>query len=184
MFESVTDAVLCAMAAQKNLAEWNEPRPVARRMVLRVGVNLGDIFLQADGLVYGDGVNVAARLQTFAEPGGICVSEMVRVAVGNKLPAVFDSLGEQKFKNIAVPISVYGARLIPDASLPDPPTRSALRNVLKRWAMATLNPAIDLAMLVHLVRRIVVCHSSPPPSELLVPRVSTVRTGSNASFTP
>jgi DNA-binding NtrC family response regulator/truncated hemoglobin YjbI len=128
VFESVTDAVLCAMAAQKSLAEWNDPRPAARRMVLRVGVNLGDIFLQADGHVYGDGVNVAARLQTFAEPGGICVSEMVRAAVGNKLPAVFDSLGEQKFKNIAVPMSVYEARLIPDAALPDPPTRSARRD--------------------------------------------------------
>ena len=128
VFDSVTDAVLCAMAAQKSLAEWNDPRPVARRMVLRVGVNLGDIFLQADGRVYGDGVNVAARLQTFAEPGGICVSDMVRAAVGNKLPAVFDSLGEQQFKNIAVPISVYGARLIPDAALPDPPTRSAQRD--------------------------------------------------------
>ena len=128
VFESVTDAVLCAMAAQKSLAEWNDPRPTARRMVLRVGVNLGDIFLQADGHVYGDGVNVAARLQTFAEPGGICVSEMVRAAVGNRLPAVFDSLGEQKFKNIAVPMSVYGARLIPDAALPDPPTPSAWRD--------------------------------------------------------
>ena len=116
--------MLCAMAAQKSLAEWNDPRPAGRRMVLRVGVNLGDIFLQADGHVYGDGVNVAARLQTFAEPGGICVSEMVRAAVGNKLPAVFDSLGEQQFKNIAVPISVYGARLIPDAVLPEPPMRS------------------------------------------------------------
>ena len=89
-------------------------------MLFRVGVNLGDIFLQADGHVYGDGVNVAARLQTFAEPGGICVSEMVRTAVGNKLPAVFDSLGEQSFKNIAVPISVFRARLSPDAVLPDP----------------------------------------------------------------
>ena len=65
-FESVTDAVQCAMAAQKSLGEWNDPRPVARRMLFRVGVNLGDIFLQADGHVYGDGVNVAARLQTFA----------------------------------------------------------------------------------------------------------------------
>ena len=120
VFESVTDAVQCAMAVQKSLGEWNESRPPARRMVFRIGVNLGDIFLQADGHVYGDGVNVAARLQTFAEPGGICVSEVVRTAVGNKLPAVFDSLGEQKFKNIDVPIRVYGARLSPDAALPDP----------------------------------------------------------------
>src|SRR5262245_51014109 len=120
VFESVTDAVQCAMAAQKSLGEWNLPRAAERRMVFRIGVNLGDIFLQADGHVYGDGVNVAARLQTFAEPGGICVSEMVRTAVGNKLPALFDSLGEQKFKNIDVPIRVYGARLSPDAALPDP----------------------------------------------------------------
>ena len=120
VFESVTDAVQCAMATQKSLGEWNDPRPAARQMLFRVGVNLGDIFLQTDGHVYGDGVNVAARLQTFAEPGGICVSEMVRTAVGNKLPAVFDALGEQQFKNIAVPISVYRARLSPDAALPDP----------------------------------------------------------------
>ena len=97
VFESVTDAVQCALAAQKDLGKWNDPRPASRRMLFRVGVNLGDIFLQADGHVYGDGVNVAARLQTFAEPGGICVAEMVRTAVGNKLPAIFDSLGEQKF---------------------------------------------------------------------------------------
>jgi formate hydrogenlyase transcriptional activator len=120
VFESVTDAVQCALAAQKDLGKWNDPRPASRRMLFRVGVNLGDIFLQADGHVYGDGVNVAARLQTFAEPGGICVAEMVRTAVGNKLPAIFDSLGEQKFKNIEVPIRVYGARLNPDAALPDP----------------------------------------------------------------
>ena len=120
VFDSVTDAVQCAMAAQKGLREWNEPKPDERRMLFRVGINLGDVFLQADGHVYGDGVNVAARLQTFAEPGGICVSEMVRTAVGNRLPAVFDALGEQRFKNIAVPIRVYAAKLSPEATLPDP----------------------------------------------------------------
>src|SRR5262245_26595754 len=120
VFESVTDAVQCALAAQKSLVEWNGPRPAARRMLFRVGINLGDIFLQPDGHVYGDGVNVAARLQTFAEPGGICVSETVRTAVGNKLPAVFGALGEQQFKNIAVPIGVYAAKLSPEGTLPDP----------------------------------------------------------------
>jgi DNA-binding NtrC family response regulator/truncated hemoglobin YjbI len=126
VFDSVIDAVQCALAAQKSLADWNEPRPAERRMLFRAGVNLGDVLLHADGRVYGDGVNVAARLQALAEPGGICVSEMVRTAVGNKLPAVFDSLGDRQFKNIAVPISVYRAALSPDAVLPDPtpsPTR-------------------------------------------------------------
>jgi class 3 adenylate cyclase len=107
VFDSETDAVLCAVATQKDLAQWNEPRVAEQRMLFRVGIHLGDVFVQADGRVYGDGVNVAARLQALAEPGGICVSEMVRAAVGNKLPAVFESLGEQHLKNIAVPISVY-----------------------------------------------------------------------------
>ncbi len=91
VFDSVADAVLCAMATQKDLAQWNEPRGAERRMLFRVGIHLGDVFVQADGLVYGDGVNVAARLQALAEPGGICVSEMVHAAVRNKLPAVFES---------------------------------------------------------------------------------------------
>ena len=120
VFDSVADAVLCAMATQKELAQWNEPRAAERRMRFRVGIHLGDVFVQADGRVYGDGVNVAARLQALADPGGMCVSEMVHAAIGNKLPAVFESLGEQQFKNIAVPISVYRATLRPDAVLPDP----------------------------------------------------------------
>jgi len=102
------------MAAQKSIAERNDPKPAERRMLFRVGIHLGDVFVHPDGRVYGDGVNVAARLQALAEPGGICVSEMVYAAVGNKVPAVFDALGAQQFKNIAVPISVYRARLSPD----------------------------------------------------------------------
>src|SRR5262244_523375 len=99
------------MAAQKSIAERNDPKPAERRMLFRVGIHLGDVYVQADGRVYGDGVNVAARLQALAEPGGICVSEMVHAAVGNKLPAIFEALGEQQFKNIAVPVSVYRATL-------------------------------------------------------------------------
>jgi DNA-binding NtrC family response regulator/truncated hemoglobin YjbI len=120
VFDSVADAVLCAMVTQKDLAQWNEPRAAERQMLFRVGIHLGDVFVQADGRVYGDGVNVAARLQALAEPGAICVSEIVQAAVGNKLPAVFEGLGKQQFKNIAVPISVYRATLSPDAVLPEP----------------------------------------------------------------
>lgn len=136
VFDSVADAVLCAMATQKDLAQWNEPRAAARRMLFRVGIHLGDVFVQADGRVYGDGVNVAARLQALAEPGGICVSEIVHGAVGSKVPAVFEALGEQQFKNIAVPISVYRATLSPDAVLPDPDV--APRSVPPRPAPTTL----------------------------------------------
>jgi adenylate cyclase len=119
VFDSVADAVLCAMAAQKSLAEWNDPRPRERRMLFRVGIHLGDVFVHPDGRVYGDGVNVAARLQALAEPGGVCVSEVVHAAVGTKIPAVFDALGAQQLKNITAPVSVYRARFSPDAVLPD-----------------------------------------------------------------
>jgi DNA-binding NtrC family response regulator/truncated hemoglobin YjbI len=128
VFDSVADAVLCAMAAQKSLAEWNEPRPHERRMLFRVGIHLGDVLVHPDGRVFGDGVNVAARLQALAEPGGVCVSDVVHAAVGTKIPAVFDALGAQQLKNIAVPVSVYRARFSPDAVLPDlssPPSESA-----------------------------------------------------------
>ena len=125
VFDSIADTVLCAMVIQKSLAEWNDPRAAERRMSFRIGVHLGDILLQPDGRVYGDGVNVAARLQTLAEPGGICVSEMVHTAVGNKVPAVFDALGERQFKNIAVPITVYRASLSPGAVFPDPTLSAA-----------------------------------------------------------
>jgi DNA-binding NtrC family response regulator/truncated hemoglobin YjbI len=124
VFDSVADAVLCAMAVQKTLAEWNDPRPSERRMLFRVGIHLGDVLVHPDGRVYGDGVNVAARLQALAEPGGVCVSEVVHTAVGTKIPAVFDALGEQQLKNIAVPVSVYRARFAPDAVLPEPELRS------------------------------------------------------------
>ncbi len=120
VFDSVVDAVLCAMAAQKALTEWNDPTPRERRMQFRVGIHLGEVLVHPDGRVYGDGVNVAARLQALAEPGGVCVSEVVHAAVGTKIPAVFDALGEQHLKNIAVPVSVYRARFAPDAVLPEP----------------------------------------------------------------
>src|SRR5437588_4997655 len=120
VFDSVADAVLCALSAQKNLAEWNDPRPVEHRMLFRIGVHLGDVLVHPDGRIFGDGVNVAARLQALAEPGGICVSEMVHAAAGNKVPALFDALGEHQLKNIAVPVSVYRARLSPDAVLAEP----------------------------------------------------------------
>jgi DNA-binding NtrC family response regulator/truncated hemoglobin YjbI len=119
LFESVIDAVQCAVAAQRSLATWNAGRPANRQMRFRIGINLGDVFLQRDGHVYGNGVNVAARLQAFAEAGSICVSEAVRGAIGSKLPAIFDACGEQHLKNIAVPVSVYRVSLTADAALPE-----------------------------------------------------------------
>jgi adenylate cyclase len=105
-FASVVDAVRCAVAVQRDLAERNTDIPAERRIEFRIGINLGDIIIN-EGDIYGDGVNVAARLEGLAEPGGICVSRVVRDQVRDKLDFGFEDLGEQRVKNIARPVRVY-----------------------------------------------------------------------------
>jgi TolB-like protein/class 3 adenylate cyclase len=109
-FPSVVEAVACAVAVQRGMAERNVSTPEDRRIVFRVGVNLGDIIVEGDD-IHGDGVNVAARLEAISEPGGICVSGTVRDHIGDRLDIEFDDLGEQALKNIARPVRVYGVRL-------------------------------------------------------------------------
>jgi len=105
-FASVVDAVRCAVEVQRELAERNADVPPDRRIELRMGINVGDII--KDGRdIYGDGVNVAARLEALAEPGGICVSRVVRDQVRDKLAFSFEDMGEQQVKNIARPIRVH-----------------------------------------------------------------------------
>jgi adenylate cyclase len=105
-FASVVDAVRCAVEVQRELAERNADVPPDRRIELRMGINLGDII--KDGRdIYGDGVNVAARLEALAEPGGICVSRVVRDQVRDKLAFSFEDMGEQQVKNITRPIRVH-----------------------------------------------------------------------------
>ena len=108
-FASVVDAVRCAVEIQRGMAGRNEGAPVDRRIEFRIGVNIGDIIVEADD-IYGDGVNLAARLEALAEPGGICVSRVVRDQVRDKLDVAFDDLGEQQVKNIARPLRVYRVR--------------------------------------------------------------------------
>ena len=105
-FASVVDAVRCAVAFQEGMAERNADTPDNRRIEFRIGVNLGDVIVQDDD-VYGDGVNVAARLEGLAEPGSIVVSRMVHEAVRAKLDVGFDDLGPQTVKNIAEPVLAY-----------------------------------------------------------------------------
>jgi len=105
-FASAVDAVQCAVAVQEAIAKENADRPAGEQMRYRIGIHVGDIMVQGDNL-FGDAVNVAARLEAFAEPGGICVSGVVRDHVGTKLPLVFADLGEQQVKNIAQPIRAY-----------------------------------------------------------------------------
>ena len=109
-FASVLDAVHAAVEIQDALAEANGALPDDRRMEFRIGINVGDVMVK-DGDIFGDGVNIAARLEALAEPGGICVSRGVRDHIRHKIPIAFEDLGEQQVKNIARPIRVFRLRL-------------------------------------------------------------------------
>ena len=109
-FPSVVDAVECAVAVQAVMAQRNEGVPQDRRMLFRIGINLGDILIEGDDIL-GDGVNVAARLEGIAEPGGICISSSAYEQVRGKVPVEFTDLGEQTLKNIARPIRAYAVGL-------------------------------------------------------------------------
>ncbi len=113
-FASVVDAVRCAVAFQEGMAERNADTPEDRRIEFRIGVNLGDVIVQDDD-VYGDGVNVAARLEGLAEPGGVIISGKVYEEARSKLAFGFDDLGSQEFKNIAEPVRAYRVRGAADA---------------------------------------------------------------------
>lgn len=108
-FSTVLNAVRCAVAIQEALARENDRLPEARRMHFRIGINLGDVMVK-DADIFGDGVNIAARLEGLAEPGGICVSRGVRDGVRGKPPYVFEDVGVQAVKNIAHPIRAYHLR--------------------------------------------------------------------------
>src|SRR5262245_23689763 len=109
-FPSVVDAVECAVAVQEVMAQRNEGVPVDRQMLFRIGINLGDILIEGEDIL-GDGVNVAARLEGIAEPGGICISSSAYDQVYSKVSVEFTDLGEQTLKNIARPIRAYSAGL-------------------------------------------------------------------------
>ena len=104
VFNSVVEAVQCANEVQSELGTRNEDLPDDRRMLFRIGVNLGDVIEQDDGTIYGDGVNVAARLESLAEPGAVCISESAHMQVRNRPDVGFEDLGEHEVKNIAEPV--------------------------------------------------------------------------------
>ena len=109
-FGTVTGALKSATGIQRELANRNRDLPDQRKVKFRIGVNLGEVIVDRDD-IYGDGVNVAARLESLANPGGICVSDSVRTALGNKLQLDFEDLGEQEVKNISTPVHAYHVRL-------------------------------------------------------------------------
>src|SRR5712664_3269312 len=134
-FASVVDAVRCAVEVQREMSDRNAGVPAERLIEFRIGINLGDIIIDKRD-IYGDGVNVAARLEALAEPGGICVSRVVRDQVRDKLGFAFEDMGEQQVKNIVRPVRVFRiaapsigqptAAPKPTLALPDKPSIAVL----------------------------------------------------------
>ena len=162
-FARVVDAVRCAIETQGKIAAANAELPEARRMLFRIGINVGDVMVK-NGDIFGDGVNVAARLQTLAEPGGICVSRGVRDNIRHLAGFSFEDLGEQIVKNIARPVRAFRVRInqeaaaeAPEDTAPpqppgiptDPPDSTALD--LAMWE--TVSDSGDVEGFLHYLQR-------------------------------
>ena len=134
-FASVVDAVQGAVAVQKEIKARNLELPETRRMQFRIGINLGDVIEEEDR-IYGDGVNIAARLESLADPGGICVSKTAFELIETKLPLGYEYLGEQTVKNIVQPVGAYKVLMEP---------------VVTVRSLKTMVPAFSLPAVKHLV---------------------------------
>ena len=121
-FPSVVDAYACAVAIQQALTRANSDLPESDRMLLRIGINVGDVMVK-DGDIFGDGVNIAARVEALASPGGICVTRGVRDHLRDRVDSKFSDLGEHTVKNISRPVRVFQAIFDPNGepALPEPP---------------------------------------------------------------
>ncbi len=142
-FSSVVDAVRCAVEIQRVMADRSAEVPEDKRITFRIGVNLGDVIADS-GDIYGDGVNIAARLEALAEPGGLCISRTVRDQVRDKLPYAFDDIGEQTLRNIARPVRVHAltkaaVTALPSVTLATRPTAPRRRAATRRQELPRLS---------------------------------------------
>jgi adenylate cyclase len=145
-FQSVADAVLCAVEVQRRMSRRNTDVSPARWIQFRIGINLGDVIVEEND-IFGDGVNVAARLEALAEPGGICVSAAVRDQVGNRLDDVeFEDLGDQTVKNIIRPIRVFRIRLDSDPkNPPEGATDAAVATTISKKPSIAVLPLVNMS---------------------------------------
>jgi class 3 adenylate cyclase len=143
-FASVVEAVQCAVAMQRLLSAANVRQPPNRAMAFRIGLNLGDVVV-VGGRLYGEGINLAARVETLAEGGGICLSGAVYEQVVGKLPLAYEDLGERRVKNIDRPVRVYRVRLAPTSTAVAP----YIEKPLPRWQW--LRSALALGALLSLL---------------------------------
>lgn len=145
-FETATGAVSAALGVQQELNASESSVLEDRRMRFRIGVHLGDVIEKTDGTIYGDGVNIAARLQAMAEPGGVTVSDAVKTALRGKVHAVFEDKGEQSVKNITDPVRAFSLRLKPKPAISETPA-SAIPPRPKRRLAAPVGAGIFLVMI-------------------------------------
>jgi adenylate cyclase len=151
-FVSVVEAVRCALAAQYAMAEENRALPGDRRIEFRIGVNLGDVVVERDGDLMGDGVNVAARLEGIATPGGICLSHAAYDQIRGKLDVPIRNLGERRLKDIAEPVRVYAIEIDKATGAPSSWRRPARRHPAPRaWVVmaATLLILVLIGLGAH-----------------------------------
>jgi TolB-like protein len=143
----VVDAVNCAVEIQRDLAERNAELPYNRQMQFRIGVNLGDV-IEEDGRIYGDGINIAARVESLSEAGGICISGRAYDQVENKLGLEYENLGEHQVKNITRPIRVYRVLSYPGAAAHR--VVQAKEALGRRWRKIGLSAAVVVVIVVAL----------------------------------
>ncbi len=177
-FRTVADALTCAVSVQRDIEVRNHGTPDDRKLAFRVGINLGDVLVDSDrDEIYGDGVNVAARLESLADPGGICISETVRSAIGNKLPYQYEFQGEQHVKNISDPVAVYKVLVSPGA--PEK-VRSKLPATGKRSALQISALAALVVLIVGALAAMFWLRSPVPPLEASAPE--TLPASKRAAF--
>ena len=162
-FASVVNAVECAVEIQNTLKSKNESLPPKRRMEFRIGVNLGDVVVDGEQ-IYGDGINVAARLESLAQPGGINISGSVHEQIKNKLVLKCEDLGEQRVKNIAEPVRVFRALQGADAAT----TRKA-RTLVARYMRRGAFSMGGLAIIVATILLVQHISLKPPRSSASIP---------------
>ncbi len=165
-FASVVDAVQCAVEIQQVLRARNALLPENRRMEFRIGINVGDVIEEGDA-IYGDGVNIAARLEGLADAGGICVSESAYQQIENKLPLRYMYLGEHQVKNVAKPVRVYRAQIEPEA----PPSRASGEEKAKprQWQRVAVSLVIGVVVVAAAIT-IWKFYISPAPQPEVPPK--------------
>ena len=163
-FASVVDAVQCAVAVQKEINARNAELPENHRMQFRVGINLGDV-IQEGGRIYGDGVNIAARLEGLAKPGGICISKTAFDHIESKLPYGYEFLGDQPVKNIAKPVGAYRVLMDPRVTIAGEPEEKKPA-LVRRKAILVGGIALVIVVLAALIWNFYFRHAPIEPASV------------------